>query len=210
VAFFTGRVLKKLDSIWRFVGEIQGSTDMALEGEIQVVEDLSRIAELGSGLGGSDGYFTRQDTAAHVGAGAIRDTLDPWEFVDVFEPNRERASVWVIGASATLTNTNVDEVGMSISIPAVGDGSLAAREIILAYFDGEVPTAITAAGVFPMVNLGAVASGQGGGGIFTQLPFWVPDGSIFNFMSNASGAGTSVATLFCWAGAAGARPPGLA
>jgi len=214
VTVFTGRVLKRLDSIWRFVGGVQGLSDMNLEGSVQPVEDLSRQAELGSGLGASDGYFMRGYSFSHPGAGTIRNTLDPWTSVDAFEPQRVKASVWLMGCWAQHNNNNVDRGGISLTMPAaiLAPGLTSGNELLLAYYTGEVPTGVADVGIFPMVATipGAVTVGQGNMGLFARLPMSLPNGCTLNFMGHASAGGVISLTCLLWMGAAGARAPGVA
>lgn len=208
---FTGRVLKRLDSIWRFVGGVQGLSDMNLEGSVQPVTDFSRLAELGSGLGASDGYFMKTMVFGFAGVGTTtRNTTDPWDFVDTFEPQRERASVWVMGCWASLTNSNVEEVGISVTFPQIGDGSVDERELLLAYFNGPVTIPVTLGTTGSAMWMRTDTAGQMPGGLSARMPLWLPDGAILNFMAKATGAGTVYITVLLWAGASGARAPGVA
>ena len=184
---------------------------MNLEGQVQPVTDFSRLAELGSGLGASNGYFMQDFVFTFGGVGGTtRNTSNPWEFVDQFEPQRERASVWLLGCWASNTNSNIENVGISVTMPAVGDGSVSARELLLAYFKGNVTVPVTGAGIIPMWARAAVAEGQGNMGLYARMPLDLPDGAILNFMGDAAGSGTVYITAMCWAGAAGARAPGIA
>lgn len=194
------------------MGGVQGLSDMNLEGSVQPVNDFSRLAELGSGLGASDGYFMQSVIFVFGGVGGTtRNTSNPWEFVDAFEPQRERASVWLLGCWASTTNSNVERAGISVTMPVVGDGSIAARELLLAYYTATVPTGVTTGTTgFAMWARGSVSEGQGDMGLFSRMPMSLPDGAILNFMGFATGGGTVYITALCWAGAAGARPPGVA
>jgi len=209
VTQFTGRVLKRLDSIWRFVGGVQGFSDMNLAGSIQPVEDLSRQSELGSGLGASGGYFQRGFTFGPV-SGTTRNSLDPWTSVDDFEPQRVRASVWLLGCWAQHDTTNVELGGISLTMPGsfIAPGLLSDNELLLAYFDSEIAVGIASATVFPMVAHENWSSTLQNG--VSSLPMSIPDGSTLNFMGHASGVGTISLSCLMWMGAAGARPPGVA
>ena len=206
MAVFTGRVLKRLDSIWRFVGGVQGLSDMTLEGSIQPVEDLSRQAELGSGLGTSDGYFQRGFTFGPT-SGVTRNTLDPWTSVDAFEPQRGKASVWLLGCWAQHNTTNVDLGGISLTMPGafVAPGLLSDNELLLAYWNAEVPVGIASATVFPMANRipnNGDGAQQGNMGLYAPLPMYIPDGSTLNFMSSQSGVGICSMSCLLWMGVA--------
>lgn len=70
---FTARPLGVLDRIYRFVGGLRGNSDLDLLSPIQLVHDVARQSELGSG-----DLWVLSATQVHVGAGSITSTVDPW------------------------------------------------------------------------------------------------------------------------------------
>ncbi len=208
---FTARPLRALDRIYRFVGGMVGPKRFASESEIQPVHDLSREAEIGSGIGGALGFYTRGPTDAHVGTGIIFGSFDPYEMADTHFDQRSRLGVWMMGAwcsTDAMGAVRFVNAGVAVALPEIPGTFGAPFETNLlthAWFDEimEIP-----------VNEGHAANQTEGSSRALQydgLPLYLPDGTIIHHRTEATTnvVEISIRILF-WIGARGARPPGVA
>jgi len=202
-ARFEGRPLRFLDALYRVVGGLTGPKEFAVEAAIQPVHDVSRQAQIASGFSEELGYFVRGVTDVHVGAGAIRQSLDPWDQVDSRNFERATAGVWLISAFGSCSSSaNFVTAGLAITYPTIPD-AFAAEQILTHIF----PDALLAVTSTPVLigDLARVAEHN------PVSPLFIPDGSMLDFLTQAvTGANTIRLNALLWAGARGALPPGLA
>ena len=201
MAKFFRRPLEALDWIYNFAEGLTHLSSMAVDGEIQPVHDLSREAEVGSGLSQELGYFIDGSIHVHSGSGTIRDTLDPWAQVDLHRPIRAGSGVWMIAGFCHQTSSgDFTEAGISVTYPTIPDAFLAGNQIGTHFF----PDALVA-----VISGDIVAGDDTRVTNLVDMPLYIPDGSTINNVSTAGGAITiDVMNLF-WAGAKGVLPPGM-
>ena len=202
---FTANPLKALDAIYQFVEGLTGLREFQLEGSIIPVHDLSREAEIGSGLSQAIGYFIEGTLDVHAAAGVIRTTHDPWDQVDTQRgPNRRNNyAVWLMDVFGICTDQgNFLNASSVLSYPTIPD-ALAAENKILAAFNTTVQTGTIAAEFNLEETVGVYLRGR--------MPVFIPDGSTIAMQTEAQTADNNI-TLnhLYWAGARNTLPPGVA
>jgi len=208
---FTNKPLRALDWIYRFVGGMTGPKTVELSTSLQLVHDVSRLAQIGSGVGSFNGYFMRGGTDAHVAAGAILTSFDPYGLADTLGLERSGVGVWLCDVSAQM-NDNVarfNNAAVSFAYPGVNDffSSTVPRQVLLANFED--------AALEVQVNVplaGPIAAGNQAPLILARLPMFLPDGGTIHQTTAQTGAGDIDIIVNCllWMGAKGALPPNAA
>jgi len=202
---FTGQPLKALDRLYRFPG---GSDIRSFETDsaIQPVHDVSREAELASGLSGEFGYYIQSVEMAHAGAGSLFGTIDPWAQADVRARERASVAVWVVSMFGTADVVARFVTGLAaLSYPLLPDTfplAAAVSDMLLYQWDS-ASDASRSGGIGMLTDVATSAQRA-------QMPIYVPDGGIIQVSSEAQTGAVDIAIsgLF-WAGAFGVTPPGM-
>jgi len=199
---FANRPLRILDRIYDFLGGMSGLTDFHTDAGIQAVHDVSRQAEIETALGSELGFFINGVTQTHVGAEIERNTFDPYAQADTFNASRDEIGIWIVGAACRVdVGGSFVDAGVSVDLPTVPDAFAADMQVLVALFPDVMPLAIVANQ--PLCSDNARAT------IHTHLPFWLPQGSTVNLATESSANCIIRLEVFMWAGAKGARPPGV-
>ena len=190
---------------FRFLDNLFSFQDSAVPAEVdntspfQWVLDGSRSAAMGEAFGPEMGYFVQGVTNAHVAAGGLRKTADPWANIDPVQ--RANTCIWLLACFGQCTDASVfDEASAALVYPTVAD-AFAAESMALYRWPDAVVDIVS--GEVALVDLARPS-------LDAELPLWVADGGHVAFFSAQAGAGaTSVKmdALF-WAGKKGTLPPG--
>lgn len=198
---FLARPLQVLDRLYRFV-EGQAPQLVELVQPVQLVHDVSRQVELG---GPSMGLFLAGQDNAHVGAGTVEASWNPYDQVDYLYPNNTGVDIWVwlLSAWCSTSTANFTEATLAIgyapygeSIPRRDRGMMRWAALQQMYDQNVAPATLPW-----MATLAATQPG------ITDGPWLVTPGSTMRQATVATGANTIRIEGLFWAGAVGSLPP---
>ena len=206
---FTGRPLLALGRVYSFVGGIIGLKEVALDGRIQVVHDIGRMAELGAageiGRGGGFWYITVSTT--HAAASRDQASIDVYAAQGTrgYDPLPDEWCWYIAGMGRITVGANLgscligvhNQSTVSMSASSTDPGIVcveAFQSAATTSLDGTseplIATELGRTGPVP------IPRGESAGGFGLRV------------VSETSGAATTVINALIWKGKTGTFPPG--
>ena len=206
-------VLGLLNTLYGFPGgEPTAPREIDVRLPVTPVHDVSREAELATGMGFFNGYYTVYCAQAHVAAGLVEDTIDfpptaPNVALAGFNFNPDTQWIWLVDAWGTIdVGTNFDEAWVAINhdpdeVGVTDGGAATGVQQIVMRFDASIPGSVPR-------YLERDARGA------APLPARIPslDGTgeiIVGSRSTGVAAFTALWNILVWVGDRGCWPPGL-
>jgi hypothetical protein len=204
-----GRLLKVLDSIYRFGGPGSQVSKFSTGAPIQPVHDVSRNAAHGSAFGSNFGFAAYSQTNTHAAATTERTISDPYARIlsgftldSTEQPKPDEIDLWLFYTpneySGSLTNCSLGLIfptgivwprNTEFGIP-LGYGS-AARAMGNGTATGDINYMILAYDVPVM------------------WPIYIPHGAVFSLKSVSGGVASLSFQPYFWVGRRGVTPPGM-
>lgn len=209
MAKFTRSILRILNRLYRFgSGGPQGTDTLDLTSPIQLVHDVSREAELGSGKDLEGGYFFIPYSVTHAGAGSVNEEITPATALgNVAETAGEDLDVWIL---EVLTHDNLNVISLltvDLIFPSTFPGLTpgAGYTPVLPIYIQSGTTEVCAPGAG-----GYLYAGVGTAAVRSALPVRYPSvGATIGIRSTVTGATAFDLFLLCWVAPKGTTPPGV-
>jgi hypothetical protein len=200
-----GGVLKTLGWIYGLGGQSAQLDEIALGIPIQPVHDMSRMSELGSGIGANDGFWTV--VFGMQNSTRTNKSVDLSTIFQSFGLDETTLSTWVVGVAGRANSANITDVSLTVDnrlIMEYDDLGAVTRPVT-----AQILTKWTASTVMHFDAAGGMAYGLTGtvDGML-PVPVYCPPGSTLRASSLFTTATTQAHTFLMWSGAKGTHPPG--
>ena len=198
----TTAVLDAFRRIYRTPGGVPASPlDLETTTPLQIVHDVSRLAELGTGLGPEDGFAQYRLTNALPAGGGATVTVDPYDLVETLGGNRRDHRVWLLGCMGFTNGLDVTTFATLFqTIPTVVNIFPTPLAQTMSQWIGG-GAAESSGG-----QLHGITDGESLGFMWPVLA--LPGGLLSFFVDPVTGlTGTWDAVVFAWLGAKGVQPP---
>lgn len=211
MAEFKSRALIALDRIYDRITGQQAPTAIDTTGPIQLVHDVSRMVEIGSGQANlsTSGLVTSAVGVTHGGADTQQAAFDPYaqSAVNLAWLAEDVDSWYWLYRFSIQFAANVDP---AVTVSAYVQGGSPFPQLD----SGDFPLYSTATGAGIEFNEGADTVGvpeliRGAGAMPAVLPFPIFRGGSVRLFSVGAAAGAVRLNLMGWAGKIGTFPPGL-
>lgn len=218
MADFRARILGVLDGIYRFTAAKTYTDKLDLNAPIQLVHDVSREAELGSGKGLWGGYATLVYWGVnHPGAGQLRYVIDPYvtllQSATPLDPVQtflaDQLDMWLI--SFQVHTDTVNEPATRFTFTYVFDdvNPTTGEAYPVAFFEGSGGTTIVTD--FPGTGSEYLLRPETNSDHLqcVKLPFLFPHTGRVAISSQAGAACNVFVHALVWVGSRGTAPPGM-
>lgn len=219
MAQFKHRVLGVLDRIYGFVSDKTYTSTLNLDVPISLVHDVSRQAELGSGLGNEGGYFWMQYNQAVAGASSYRYRDDIYASVSSLPawgyPVEEQYRIWYAGISLAETSSDgigdVTSLGMGYELPINSMDFINTYRVFLpTLYTGNLQARLTDQTALSDRYI-SVPGAATGNIPWNNRPIQLPRGTLWGYslLTGAAISGGVNFHVYYWIGKKGTTPPGL-
>lgn len=213
------RLLFLLDRLYRFPsGSKAAPDDVNVEGSVQLVHDVSRMAEMGAIVTdpGAAGFFSvDQDNVHAAGGETVDNTVDPYGTLAATWGIPDQRWIWLyrVAGSASSNGTfgATALATLTASVAKLGQ-AISRRDYLIAAWGAANKAEIgsTLSATFP-VSLTSLSTGPFSPAPQMQLPFPLFPGTVLTWHTFATAAnpGTIRFEALCWIGPYGVYPPGV-
>jgi len=222
MADFRARALGVLDRIYKFTAAKSFTTQLDLNAPIQLVHDVSRESELGSGEGIDRGYAVMASWGVnHAGASTQRYVIDPYFSIingaTPLDPNititAEQIDAWLISFAVVTSAAPQPATRFDFGYVLNGD---------LPPYSSESSPVVFFHGLAGAANVTYLPNYAGTGSVYVlgedltvvqppkaTLPFRFPHKGRVGIVSVSTGACDVFVHALLWIGAKGTAPPGM-
>lgn len=211
MAEFNSRALAVLDRIYRFVGAPRFSRALDVAIPIQVVHDVSREAEVGSGRGLYEGYMVLEAAHGIGGGGGIgRTSIDPYALVQpIIGEAVDSFRIWILHGFAepeTATAFTLWDAALELVDDFQGGATSELPVLVPLFVHVTVANFPNNAGTG---NRALSFADPSAASMTTPLPIMLPRNSLIRSQAQSTGDDV-LGRFYVWVGPAGSLPPGAA
>jgi len=204
---FKNRALGALQRIYGFLGGVVTTSRADLEGQIQLVHDVSREAEVAAGVGGriiTPGWWWLRDVHVHAGADTVLSSLNPYNAINTEQANLPEFDLWLydVGVWSVIDGRVSSANAVLWRLTPYPGGTVRVPQLLFVAAAAVSVANVTAAGTDSM--------GLPTAGVAPAMPLLIPENSIINSVSVSSGADDFYMCYLVYAAPRGVLPPGMA
>lgn len=211
---FKNRILGVLDTMYGILGD-KAPNDVETQTPIQLVHDVSREAEIGSGLGINSGYFWDEysltvDGVTH-GSNNVWGKLLAGFIFEGAPPKVNEINIWFIAATAWLDGDNdITSLSAFLRFPVSTNPDLVNQAYIPVFWSDGATLVTSTFG-----SLEYIAYTPGGPTHFFEWassggrPLLIPRNTTMSVEGNSTAPNVVKMQYLYWIGAKGTAPPGM-
>lgn len=222
MADFRNRVLNVLDNVYGFLSEKRSISRVELEHSVQLVHDVSREAELGTGAGEDQGFGIIEINQSLI-AGNLDYALNIYDLLDDCTSFRlcldsSLYRIWYMGGAAAWATT--DAAGKCTSVAAQWVLPALSQRFLSSAYPGQIPFLYTDAhkdtflqATTPTVRAQLYApSTSFQPELRIRTPLYLPRGTQLTYRMVGTGVSAAPGVTLnvpIWFGKVGVTPPGM-